>query len=144
MQCGHPPLEVYEKWHPRDYTDFIVRLDPAKVTTCSCGAALSTTLDGQVIVPIVYQAAVEAASQVRDISQAALQRAAAFELQVFEPQFRYPSSMIRAIKLPVRKRLREDVHRELQVVERNQGSLAVIRHAARQRYFGKLEDSEVD
>ena len=145
MQCGHPPLELYEKWHPRDYTDVIVRLDPFAVKACACGVVLSTTFNGQHVEPThLAQAAVEAASQVRDISHLSLQRASDLQLHLFEPQFRYPTGLIKAVKIPVRKRPREEVHREHEIVERNQGSLAVLKYSLRPRYFGTLDDSEVE
>jgi len=143
MQCKHDSLEKEEKWDVRDYTDVIVTLKPAIVTTCSCGLALDVVLDGKSCVLIARPDAVEISSY-RDIQQEFAQRAKLYELDVFEPSFKIPISRIKAIKVPVRKRVREEVHRENEVLERTQGSMAVIKNSAKPRFFGKLNDSDTE
>jgi hypothetical protein len=143
MQCKHDSLEKEEKWDIRDYTDVIVTLEPAIVTVCSCGLALDIVLDGKPCVMTSRPENVEIA-RVRDIQQEFAVRAKAYALDVFEPSFKYPSARIKAIKVPVRKRVREEVHRENEVLERTQGSVAVIKNSAKPRFFGKLNDSDTE
>jgi hypothetical protein len=143
MQCKHDSLEKEEKWDVRDYTDVVVTLAPAIVTVCSCGLALDIVLNGKPCIVSSRPENVEI-STFRDIQQEFAQRAKAYALDVFEPSFKYPTSRIKAIKVPVRKRVREEVHRENEVLERTQGSMAVIRNSAKPRFFGKLNDSDTE